>query len=62
MKRFTRNRHFMPGSPLWRQEQERRAAEAAAQDDANLESLGLVEKAKKVLTSKAKKKSTKAKK
>ena len=52
----------MPGSPLWRQEQERRAAEAAAQDDANLESLGLVEKAKKVLTSKAKKKSTKAKK
>ena len=30
MKRFTRNRHFMPGSPLWIQEQARLEEEAKA--------------------------------
>jgi|15BtaG_2_1085339.scaffolds.fasta_scaffold213912_1 hypothetical protein len=30
MKRFTKFRRFMPGSPLWQQEQERIAAEEEA--------------------------------
>ena len=55
MKRFTKFRRFMPGSPLWLAEQERIAAEKMAADE-------LAEAEAKKPTKKPAKKSKKSKK